>query len=144
MIPQCDVCGALISDDLADFSFRMFGEHLCMNDLMHLQRNGRTHRSMKQLGNGLWEVESDSSPDRIYVVQVIEDIPLNCTCPAFAIKRNKAVKDQSIFISCKHIESVIRQHGFATDPTAGKAAKDAAVADLRKMQEDLNEITKQH
>lgn len=76
---------------------------------------------MKQLGEGLFEVPSDSDYSRTYVVNLTGDYG-QCTCTAWAIKRNKNKSRGLPPGDCKHITAVKRMN-----PAAFAAQKEAEV-----------------
>jgi hypothetical protein len=67
---------------------------------------------MTEVGNKLYEVESESTADITYIVNTGAEVP-TCTCTAFAIKRNKEKKLYGNPVGgwCKHLEAVIAEFG---------------------------------
>lgn len=83
---------------------------------------------MKQLGNGLFEVPSDSDSSRTYIVNMTGAYP-QCTCTAWAFNRNRAKTAGTLPKPCKHCTAVMRvpQSGWA-DMKAKQAEAEAAAA----------------
>lgn len=108
---------------------------------------------MKQMGEGLYEVPSDTDASRTYIVNMTGAYP-QCTCTAWAFNRNRAKRDGTLPKPCKHCTAVMRipQSGWAEmkakEADAAAAAKVAAEnekqaqadkmkAELLKMRNDL-------
>jgi hypothetical protein len=86
---------------------------------------------MKQLGEGVFEVPSDSDYSRTYVVNLTGEYA-QCTCTAWAIKRNKNKSRGLPPGDCKHVTAVKRMNPDALQAQRAAEAKARADADAAK------------
>ena len=93
---------------------------------------------MREIGNGIYEVESDSDADRIYTVNVGATVP-TCTCTAFAINRNRQKRDTGSVVgaTCKHIKSVQQSYNAQQQQEIADTEAQLAAIRLRHLYENL-------
>lgn len=87
---------------------------------------------MRQLGDGLFEVPSDTNPNNTYIVNLTGAYP-QCTCTAWAFNRNRAKTAGTVPKPCKHCNAVMRM-----DQTAWadmKAKQEEAIAEAQRAKE---------
>jgi hypothetical protein len=82
---------------------------------------------VKQLADGIFEVPSDSDYNKTYVVNLTGKYP-QCTCTAWAINRNRAVRDGVTPKPCKHCKQALNQDPAATKRIAAQKAQAEADA----------------
>lgn len=101
---------------------------------------------MKQLGDGLFEVPSDSDASRTYIVNLTGDHP-QCTCTAWAVGRNRAKAKGVLPAPCKHVRFVwaadkntwreSKKREAEAKATAEAQQRETAKAELLKMRAEL-------
>jgi hypothetical protein len=91
---------------------------------------------MKQLGDGVYEVPSDSDYNRTYIVNLTGPTA-QCTCVHWAIQRNKQAGKGLPPLDCKHVRLVKSSGAVAQAKAEVVAKKDA---DMQKMIADLTAI----
>lgn len=95
---------------------------------------------MKQLGEGLFEVPSDSDASRTYIVNMTGAYP-QCTCTAWAFNRNRAKRDGTLPKPCKHCTAVMRVDKSAW---AGMKEKEAeAIVAAKKAAQDEENVKRE-